>query len=105
MLVHGNHPYSLVAHYMARRTRRIRWLLAKRKIKTGKSDSTSATVGYEAQIWQMAVALRGNMDTAAYRHFALGRLFLKYISDSFDQKYATLPRTHARQSVSTSSYG
>jgi type I restriction enzyme M protein len=90
---------------MARRTRRIRWLLAKQKIKSGKSHSTSATVGYEAQIWQIAVALRGNVVTAVYRHFALGRLFLKYISDAFDQKHATLPRTHARQSVSASSYG
>jgi type I restriction enzyme M protein len=90
---------------MARRTRRKRWLLAKQKIKSGKSDSTSATVGYEAQLWQMADALRGNMDAAAYRHFALGRLFLKYISDAFKQKHATLPRTHARHSVSTSSYG
>lgn len=90
---------------MARRNRRIRWLLANQKIKTGMPDSTSATVGYEAQLRQMAVALRGNMDAAAYRHFALGLLFLKYISDAFEEKHATLPRTHARQSVSTSSYG
>ena len=79
--------------------------MAKRKIKTGQSNSTSAIVGYEAQIWQMADALRGNMDAAAYRHFALGRLFLKYISVAFDQKHATLPRTQAKQSVGTSSYG
>jgi type I restriction enzyme M protein len=79
--------------------------LAKRKNNTGKSDATSATVGYEAQLWQMADALRGNMEAAEYRHVALGLLFLKYISDAFEERHATLPRTHATQSVRTSSYG
>lgn len=79
--------------------------MAKRKNNTGKSDATSATVGYEAQLWQMADALRGNMEAAKYRHVALGLLFLKYISDAFEEWHATLPRSHATQSVRTSSYG
>lgn len=32
----------------------------------------SATVGYEAQLWQMADALRGSMDAAEYKHVDLG---------------------------------
>ncbi|MDE2004809.1 MAG: type I restriction-modification system subunit M N-terminal domain-containing protein, partial [Betaproteobacteria bacterium] len=47
---------------------------------------TSANVGYEAQLWQMADALRGSMDAAEYKHVCLGLLFLKYISDAFEEK-------------------
>ena len=79
--------------------------MAKRKNNTGKSDATSATVGYEAQLWQMADAVRGNMDAAEYRHVALGLLFLQYISDTFKERHATLPRTRATESVRTSFYG
>jgi type I restriction enzyme M protein len=54
-------------------------------------DSTGgATVGYEAQLWQMADALRGSLDAAEYKHVCLGLLFLKYISDAFEEKHAAL---------------
>ena len=53
--------------------------------KTGLSD-----LGYEAQLWQMADALRGSMDAAEYKHVVLGLIFLKYISDAFEEKHATL---------------
>lgn len=42
-------------------------------------NETGANVGYEAQLWQMADALRGSMDAGEYKHVALGLLFLKYI--------------------------
>ncbi|HDK03341.1 MAG TPA: SAM-dependent DNA methyltransferase, partial [Gammaproteobacteria bacterium] len=48
--------------------------------KAPKNDN-GATVGYEAQLWQMADALRGSMDAAEYKHVVLGLIFLKYISD------------------------
>jgi hypothetical protein len=64
--------------------------LAKRKNKAGRSDPTSATVGYEAQLWHMADALRGSMDAAEYKRVVLGRIFLKYISDAFEQQHARL---------------
>lgn len=54
-----------------------------RKPKKAKS-ATGATVGYEAELWAMADALRGGMDAAEYKHVALGLLFLKYISDVFE---------------------
>jgi len=54
-----------------------------------RADS-AATVGYEAQLWQMADALRGSMDAAEYKHVCLGLLFLKYISDAFEEKHAAL---------------
>lgn len=35
------------------------------------TSTTAAKVGYEAQLWQMADALRNNMDTAEYKHAEL----------------------------------
>src|ERR1700730_7308925 len=55
-----------------------------------KPNRNGATVGYEAQLWQMADALRGSMDAAEYKHVVLGLIFLKYISDSFDEQHAKL---------------
>jgi len=54
------------------------------------NNETSANVGYEAQLWQMADALRGSMDAAEYKHVTLGLLFLKYISDAFEEQHAKL---------------
>jgi type I restriction enzyme M protein len=49
-----------------------------------------ANVGYEAQLWRMADALRGSMDAAEYKHVVLGLIFLKYISDAFEEQHAKL---------------
>src|SRR3954469_26059892 len=58
--------------------------------KNGTSASGSAPIGYEAQLWQMADALRNNMDAAEYKHVGLGLIFLKYISDAFEAKHTEL---------------
>ncbi|MCC6647545.1 MAG: type I restriction-modification system subunit M N-terminal domain-containing protein, partial [Polyangiaceae bacterium] len=56
-----------------------------------KSGSTSdAVVGFEEKLWQMADKLRNNMDAAEYKHVVLGLIFLKYISDAFEEKHAAL---------------
>ena len=49
-----------------------------------------ATTGYEAKLWQMADALRGSMDAAEYKHVVLGLIFLKYISDAFEERHAAV---------------
>jgi type I restriction enzyme M protein len=64
---------------------RTRRALAKKTTK-----STGANIGYEAQLWQMADALRGSMDAAEYKHVVLGLIFLKYISDAFEEQRARL---------------
>ena len=69
--------------------------MAKRKNKPGKSDATSATVGYEAQLWQMADALRGNMEAAKYSQVAPVLLLLKFISDAI-QRMARYAAAHTR---------
>ena len=53
-------------------------------------DGNGATTGYEAELWRMADALRGSMDAAEYKHVVLGLIFLKYISDAFEEMYARL---------------
>ncbi len=51
--------------------------MAARRRNAKKPGTTGATVGYEAQLWQMADALRGSMDAAEYKHVVLGLIFLK----------------------------
>src|SRR5665648_24539 len=43
-------------------------------------------------IWQMADKLRNNMDAAEYKHVCLGLIFLKYISDTFEEAYAEISK-------------
>jgi len=57
---------------------------------TGATAASAANVGYEAELWQMADALRGSMDAAEYKHVVLGLIFLKYISDAFEEAHARL---------------
>jgi type I restriction-modification system DNA methylase subunit len=53
-------------------------------------NGTAANVGYEAELWRMADALRGSMDAAEYKHVVLGLIFLKYISDAFEAQHVEL---------------
>ena len=54
------------------------------------TGTSGATTGYEAELWQMADALRGSMDAAEYKHVVLGIIFLKYISDAFEERHVLL---------------
>ena len=54
-----------------------------------KTDNTAA-IGFEEQIWKAADKLRGNMDASEYKNVVLGLIFLKYISDKFEQRYQEL---------------
>ena len=54
------------------------------------SETNTATIGFEKEIWDAACILRGNMDAAEYKQVVLGLIFLKYISDKFDAKYQDL---------------
>lgn len=54
------------------------------------SGASGATLGFEAKLWLAADKLRNNMDAAEYKHVVLGLIFLKYISDAFEEKYAAL---------------
>ena len=54
------------------------------------TNGNTASIGFEQQIWGAADILRGNMDAAEYKHVVLGLIFLKYISDKFDERYLEL---------------
>src|SRR5438876_8549570 len=64
--------------------------------KVKKNSNTAANVGYEADLWRMADALRGSMDAAEYKHVVLGLIFLKYISDAFEEQHAKLEAEKAQ---------
>ncbi len=44
----------------------------------------------EKKLWKTADKLRKNMDAAEYKHVVLGLIFLKYISDAFEELYQKL---------------
>ena len=44
----------------------------------------------EKKLWKAADKLRKNMDAAEYKHVVLGLIFLKYISDAFEEQYQKL---------------
>ena len=54
------------------------------------AKKNTAEIGFERQIWDAACVLRGNMDASEYKNVVLGLIFLKYISDRFDEKYQEL---------------
>ena len=54
------------------------------KTRTKKNDS-AANLGFEAKLWLAADKLRNNMDAAEYKHVILGLIFIKYISDAFEE--------------------
>jgi type I restriction enzyme M protein len=59
------------------------------RAKSAKANS-SANLSFEAKLWLAADKLRSNMDAAEYKHVVLGLIFLKYISDAFEEHHATL---------------
>ena len=55
-----------------------------------KKNNATAHLGFEAKLWLAADKLRNNMDAAEYKHVVLGLIFLKYISDTFEEHRAKL---------------
>ena len=66
---------------------------SRRRGKAAASDAdggNGSVADYRADLWRMADALRGSMDAAEYKHVVLGLIFLKYISDAFEELHAQL---------------
>ena len=63
---------------------------ARRRQTRVQPESKGADTDYRGDLWRMADALRGSMDANEYKHVVLGLIFLKYISDAFEEAYATL---------------
>ena len=60
--------------------------MAERRVNNG------ATLGFEETLWQAADKMRGHMDPSEYKHVALGLIFLKYISDAFEERRRGIER-------------
>src|SRR5205085_5269785 len=58
--------------------------------RTSTKPKYGGELGFEAQLWAAADKLRSNMDAAEYKHVVLGLIFLKYISDSFEERHGAL---------------
>ncbi len=60
------------------------------KTKRTSSKNNGGPLGFEEKLWAAADKLRGHMDAAEYKHVVLGLIFLKYISDAFEEWHARL---------------
>ncbi len=49
-------------------------------------SKNGGNLGFEEKLWAAADRLRNNMDPALYKHVVLGLIFLKYISDAFEER-------------------
>jgi len=63
---------------------------AKRTAKAADAKSNGAVLDFKTTLWAAADKLRNNMDAAEYKNVVLGLIFLKYISDAFEDKRADL---------------
>ena len=61
-----------------------------------KTTKTTNEEPLEKQLWKTADKLRKNIDAAEYKHVVLGLIFLKYISDSFEELFAKLKAEEAQ---------
>ncbi len=64
----------------------------------GDAKTTELVVNAE-DLWKSADKLRGSIDAAEYKHVVLGLIFLKYISDAFDERRDALQRELADDGI------
>ncbi|MBR6086125.1 MAG: type I restriction-modification system subunit M N-terminal domain-containing protein, partial [Spirochaetales bacterium] len=53
-------------------------------------NKATGNVGFEDQLWEAASILWGSMNPNLYQNIVLGLVFLKYISDKFEEKHKQL---------------
>lgn len=64
-----------------------------------KKKTHSDTHTLEQKLWATADKLRGHLDPAEYKHVVLGLIFLKYISDAFEEQHQRLLENAASEVV------
>src|SRR6266480_2893217 len=60
--------------------------------KPNEKKNNGANLGFEETLWQAADKMRGHMDAGEYKHIVLGLIFLKYISDAFEEHRSKLQK-------------
>ena len=58
-----------------------------------KNNDRTGSLGFEDKLWAAADLLRNNMDPAEYKHVVLGLIFLKYISDAFEERQEAIRKS------------
>jgi len=58
----------------------------------GKNNHKTQEESLEKQLWKAADKLRKNIDAAEYKHIVMGLIFLRYISDAFEELYSKLKK-------------
>jgi hypothetical protein len=61
-------------------------MAARKRKDEQKNGSGSGALGFETKLSETAGKLRVHVDGAEYKHFVLGLIFLKYISDAFEER-------------------
>ena len=59
----------------------------------------TADIGFEREIWKAADKMRGNIDASEYKSVVLGLIFLKYISDKFDEYSSAFNTSKSKKSL------
>lgn len=72
--------------------------MAREKKSKDKKTANGGNLGFEEKLWQAADKMRGHMDPAEYKHVVLGLIFLKYISDAFEERHKYLEKQVAELS-------
>ncbi|KAF5423132.1 MAG: type I restriction enzyme M protein [Candidatus Methanocomedens sp.] len=57
-----------------------------------KNNHKTQEESLEKQLWKAADKLRKNIDAAEYKHIVMGLIFLRYISDAFEELYSKLKK-------------
>src|SRR5881628_4187853 len=53
---------------------------------TEDKTNNNGDLNFREKLWAAADKMRGHMDASEYKHVVLGLIFLKYISDAFEEK-------------------
>jgi type I restriction enzyme M protein len=58
--------------------------------KEARKKKEVAPKSLEQTLWEAADKMRGNLEAGEYKHVVLGLVFLKYVSDAFEERRAWL---------------
>jgi hypothetical protein len=70
----------------------LRRAIVARRRAAANNNTTTAHPDFEAELWAAADLLRGNIESSEYKHVVLGLIFLKYVSDAFEERRAQLQK-------------
>ncbi len=81
---------SLENYVNQRGNKKVENTIKKKNQTKKKKNNSKGAIGFEDKLWEAADKMRNNMDPAEYKHVVLGLIFLKYISDAFEERYKQL---------------